>query len=174
MAKHNYRKGAIPYLFIALPRQVVASLEWQALSHRARSLAVDLMNQYNGKNNGRLCPGFEAMRNSNWTSKDQLIKAKRELLTTRFCIQTRMGHAPRTAEWLGFTWWPLNWDESMDVSRTTWPFMNFVDIEQARIDPNEGRKARNGKRFSSSATRTDAPRKRPVCGPQYGPMKAQE
>lgn len=174
MAKDNYRKGAITYNFIALPNRVVASREWQVLPHRARSLAIDLMYQYTGKNNGRLCPGFEVMRRFGWRSKDQVIKAKRELLTTQFCIQTRIGHAPRTAEWLGFTWWKLHWHESMDMSATAWPYMNFIDIEQARIDPNEGRKAVNGRHFPSSATRTDAPRNRPVCGPQQGPMQAKK
>jgi len=174
MAKDNYRKGAITYKFIALPNQVVSSREWQTLSHRARSFAIDLMNQYTGKNNGRLCPGFEVMRRSGWGSKDQVIKAKRELLTTQFCIQTRIGHAPRTAEWLGFTWWKLDWHESMGVSATAWPYMNFIDIERARIDPNEGRKAVNATQVPWSAGRTDGSRKRPVCGPQPGPMKAKK
>jgi len=174
MGKRSHAKGSISYQFIAIPKLLIASEEWQRLSFRGRALALDLMNQYTGKNNGRLCPGFEVMRRAGWTSKDQLVKAKRELLSTRFCIQTRMGYPPRTSEWLGFTWWRLDWHESMDVSPTAWPLMNFVDIEQARIDPNEGRKPENGKHFPWSAARTDGPRKRPVCGPQHGPMEAQK
>lgn len=174
MGKRSHAKGSISYQFIAVPRLLIASQAWKRLPFRARALALDLMGQYTGKNNGRLCPGFEVMRRSGWTSKDQWAKAKRELLDCEFAIQTRMGHPPRTAEWLGFTWWRLDWHESMDVSATAWPFMNMVDIEQARIDPNEGRKPVNGKQFLWSATRTDRPPKRPVCGPPHGPIEAQK
>lgn len=174
MARRNYSKGAINYPFIALPRPVVSSQEWLCLSFRARGLAIDLMNQYTGKNNGRLCPSFEVMRRSGWTSKDQWMKAKRELYGCDFAVQTRVGHPPRTAEWMGFTWWKLDWHESMDIAASTWPLMNFVNIEQARIDPNVGRKPPNGKQIPWSAARTDRPRKGPVCGPQNGPMEAQK
>lgn len=139
MGKRDYRKGAIGYRFIAVPKLLVASSEWQALPFRARALALDLMAQYSGKNNGRLCPAYEAMRRSGWKSKDQLGKAKRELLATRFCIQTRMGHPPRTPEWLGFTWWRLDWHESMDIRAAGWPQGDFFDMADARIDENKGR-----------------------------------
>lgn len=148
MARRDHRKGAISYQFIALPKLILTSGEWQRLTFRGRSLALDLMGQYTGKNNGRLCPGLEAMRRSGWTSKDQIIKAKRELLDCSFAVQTRMGRAPRTAEWLGFTWWRLDWDESMDIKPTSWPYMNFVTIGASQIDPNEGRSKLNGKTVS--------------------------
>lgn len=174
MGKRSHAKGSISYQFIAVPKLLIASLEWQRLSFRGRALALDLMGQYSGKNNGRLCPSFEVMRRAGWTSKDQLVKAKRELLSTRFCIQTRMGHPPRTSEWLGFTWWRLDWHESMDISATGWPLGDFFDLADVRIDPNKARKPANGKQFLSSAARTDTPPKRPVCGPQHGPMETQK
>lgn len=115
---------------------------------------------------------METMRRAGWRSKDQLVKAKRELLGCSFAIQTRMGHPPRTAEWIGFTWWKLDYHDDMDLTPDGWPYMNFVDIEAARLDPNEGRKRVNGKQIPWSAARTDDPPKRRVCGPQHGPMEA--
>ncbi|MDE2452918.1 MAG: hypothetical protein KGL43_04935 [Burkholderiales bacterium] len=139
MARGNYRKGQIPYDFIALPKAVVTSAEWYALPPAAQVLALHLASQYTGKNNGRLTPAFEAMQRCGWTSKTTLISAKRSLLNASFIMLTRKGHAPRTAEWIGFTWWKLDWQDSMDIGKNGWPYLNFVSIEMARIDPNKGR-----------------------------------
>lgn len=138
MTRTEHRKGDINFPFIAFPKAVLASPDWQGLSFRARALTLDLMGQYTGRNNGRLCPSFEVMRRHGWTSKDQLAKAKAELLACPFAQRTRMGHPPRTAEWLGFTWWKLHWHESMDIGPSGWPYMSF-SLDAAAIDPNEGR-----------------------------------
>jgi hypothetical protein len=137
MAKRDYKKGGIPFTFAALPMDVIRSEQWQALSHGARALAIDLMAQYTGKNNGRLCPSFEAMERHGWKSKHTLIAAKRALLECPFVVLTRKGHPPRTADWIAFTWWPLNWEPSMDIGPKSLPYLNFVRVE--RRDPNTGR-----------------------------------
>ncbi len=145
MAKRDFRKGAIPYDFIAVPRRLPKSVEWRGLSGRSTKLLFDLASQYSGKNNGRLCPSFEVMkRDHGWTSKDQLIKAKQELLECSFVVQTRKGRAPRTAEWVGLTWWKLDYEKSMEIDPGTWPHLNFLNLHDALIDPNEGRKKPNG------------------------------
>src|SRR4051812_11630580 len=104
MAAKNYRKGAIPYGFVPLPKDVLRSAEFAGLGASSKALMLDLMAQYTGKNNGRLCPGFEVMRKSGWSSKAKLLRAKRALLECSFVLQTRIGHPPRTTEWVGFTW----------------------------------------------------------------------
>jgi len=131
MGKRDYKKGAIPYSFIAIPKAVITSAEWQRLSFRGRALAMDLAGQYTGKNNGRFCPGFDVMSRVGWASKNTLIGAKRDLLECAFALETRKGHPPRTAAWIGFTWWRLDWHESMDVSRTGWPYLNFITASVA-------------------------------------------
>jgi hypothetical protein len=137
MAKRDHQKGSIPYQFAAMPMDVIRSPEWQALPHSARSLAIDLMAQYTGKNNGRLCPAFTVMERCGWTSKTTLIAAKRALLEAQFVVLTRKGHPPRTAEWIAFTWWQLNYEPSMDIDPKRFPYLSFVKL--SRIDPNEGR-----------------------------------
>lgn len=145
MAKRDYGGVAIPFEFIPLPKRVLRSTAWRSLSYRGQALALALSSQYTGRNNGRLCPSFEVMkRDHGWTSKDQLIKAKRELLECPFAIRTRKGRAPRTAEWIGMTWWRLDYNATMEVDPASWPYLNFIDLKDARIDPNEGRMKLNG------------------------------
>ena len=133
MTKSAYRKGAIPYSFVALPFAVLRSTEWQKLPSSAKVLAIDLASQYTGKNNGRLCVSFVAMQKCGWASKSTLIKAKRALLECSFVICTRKGHPPRTAEWMAFTWWHLHYEKSMDVEPRKFPYLDFGQTEQSKI-----------------------------------------
>lgn len=130
-------KRALNFRFIPLPLDVVLSPEWKTLSSSAKCLAIDLATQFKGKNNGRLSPSFEAMKRHGWTSKDTLARAKKALLECSFVVLTRKGHPPCTAEWIGFTWWPLDWHESMDIQPKEWPYLNFVQLPLH--DPNAGR-----------------------------------
>ena len=137
MAKCDYKKGVYSFPFVAIPKEIIISAEWQNLPNAAKALAIDLMVQYTGKNNGRLCPAFGVMQRCGWKSKTTLVNAKRALLECSFVVLTRKGHPPHTAEWIGFTWWELDYLKSMDIDPKKFPYMNFVKIE--RIDPNPGR-----------------------------------
>lgn len=150
MSGSNYRKGALKFDFAPLPRAVLNGAEWCDLPTGARSLAIDLAAQYTGKNNGRLTPAFEVMQRYGWVSKGTLIRAKKALLEASFVVLTRKGHAPRTAEWVGFTWWTLNFEQSMDVDPKYFPYLNFQTVQSARIDPNRGRENATGRHFLRS------------------------
>ena len=137
MAKSDFRRGAIPYLFLPMPKDILLSTEYQSLPFSSKALMLDLMGQFTGNNNGRLCPSFEVMRRSGWTAPNTLMRAKVALLECSFAVLTRKGHAPRTAEWIGFTWWKLNWLESMDIAPRDFPYLNFTKATMP--DPNTGR-----------------------------------
>lgn len=137
MARSDYKKGGLPFEFVSLPKDVLLSNEWQALPARARILALDLMGQYTGKNNGRLCLAYEPLQRCGWKSERTLIDAKRDLLECSFVVHTRKGHRPRTADWVGFTWWKLDWEKSMDIEPRGFPYLNFKKVTP--IDPNVGR-----------------------------------
>lgn len=139
MSRRKYRKGDIQYKFIAIPTDVLGSQEYITLSASAKALLMDLCVQYTGGNNGRLTPSWTAMERRGWRSKGTLAKAKRELLETSFCIVTRKGKAPQTAEWIGFTWWKPNYHKTWEINPAKWPYLNFMTPDNARIDPNEGR-----------------------------------
>lgn len=139
MARSEYRKGGLPFEFVPIPKDVLRSQEWHDLPPNVVVLVLDLALQYTGRNNGRLCPSFEAMQRVGWKSEKTLIRAKHVLLECSFVVHTRKGHLPRTADWVGFTWWRLDWEKSMDIEPRGFPFLNFVTVD--RIDPNPGRAA---------------------------------
>lgn len=143
MAKRDYQKGDLRYQFAAIPLAVLRSAEFIGLSDAAKGLIFDLVEQYTGGNNGRLTPSWTAMQRRGWGGKTKLAKAKRELLETSFCIQTRKGRPPQTAEWVGFTWWKINYDRTMEIDPKAWPYLNFMTVDAARIDPNQGREKLN-------------------------------
>lgn len=137
MARSDYRKGALKFPFVVIPKDILMSAEWHALAPRAKVLVFDLMAQYTGKNNGRLCPSWQAMQRCGWNHEGTLIAAKRALLECSFAVLTRKGHPPRTAEWVGLTWWKLDFDKSMDIDPRNFPFLSFMKV--APSDPNTGR-----------------------------------
>jgi len=138
VARRDERYRGISFPFAAIPIEVLRSPQWIALPPSAVKLAMALAAQYTGRNNGKLCPAFEALANAGYTtSKPTLISAKRALFECDWCVQTRQGHAPRTADWVGFTWWKLDWEKSMDIEPRQFPYLNFIKAQIA--DPNRGR-----------------------------------
>ncbi|CAM5188407.1 hypothetical protein CDEN61S_01666 [Castellaniella denitrificans] len=162
MAKRDYQKGGTPYPFAAVPLDILRSPEYIGLGDAAKALMLDLCEQYTGGNNGRLTPSWTAMQRRGWGGQHKLIRAKRELLATSFCVLTRKGRPPQTAEWVGFTWWRINYDRTMEIDPKAWPYLNFMTVDKARIDPNVGREKLNPvvpkqHRLNSSGSAKTAP-----------------
>lgn len=167
MAKRDYGKGALPYEFVAVPKRVLAMSEFQLLPSGAKALLFDLMAQYNGKNNGRLCPAFEVLQRSGWSSKGTAFRAKLALVDAPFVVLTRKGHPPRTCEWIGFTWWKLDYEKSMDIDPRAFPYLNF---QRASVDPNEGRELAKKRKVWSQNRTVVVPEVIPRP-PKTGPME---
>lgn len=77
--------------YLALPHAVLDSQSFSGLSGRAVKLLCDIARQFNGINNGDLTAAWTLMKARGWTSKDQLLKAERELRETGFIELTRQG-----------------------------------------------------------------------------------
>jgi len=77
--------------FVTVPHAILEHPNYTSLSPRAVKLLMDVYAQYRGRNNGDLCAAFTTMRKRGWKSKDQLQKAKRELLEVGWLIITRQG-----------------------------------------------------------------------------------
>lgn len=138
MAKRDFKGASISYQFAAIPMEVLRSPEWVALPPSAAKLAMALVGQYTGKNNGRLCPSVEALQGAGYTmTKPTVIAATRALLECEWCFLTRQGRPPRTTTWIGFTWWKLDWLKDMDIQPREFPHLNFAKPKMA--DPNHGR-----------------------------------
>src|SRR4051794_19880118 len=100
MAKRDYRKGAIPYAFVAIPKAVLRSPEFAGLDASAKSLLLDLAVEYNGRNNGKLDASFTRLsRDCGWSARNTLIRARRLLAKCSFAVVTRSGRPPEVPTW---------------------------------------------------------------------------
>lgn len=142
MAKTKHTKGELPFLFVPIPEPILKGPAYRALPDAARSLLLDLLMQFTGGNNGRLTTSFVVMRRYGWTSKSKHERAKAALLEAPFVVRTRIGMPPDTPEWVGVTWFRLNYERSMDIDPRHWPYLNFMTVEAGSVDPNEGREKR--------------------------------
>ena len=75
--------------FIGIPHQAYLEPAFAQLSHRARSLLIDIAAQYNGHNNGDLHCTWQLMKDKGWRSRTTLYKARDELLQAGFIETTR-------------------------------------------------------------------------------------
>lgn len=77
--------------FVIIPHAFFECENYRSLSPRAVKLLFDLYSQYRGANNGDFTMAWSIMVSKGWTSKDQLHKARQELLASGFIVQTRQG-----------------------------------------------------------------------------------
>ncbi|MFZ1342933.1 hypothetical protein [Thiothrix eikelboomii] len=82
--------------FVALPHTVLKSDKFASLSPVAVKLMLDLLSQYDGKNNGDLCAAYSVMQKRGWSSKSNLAKALKELMDNQFIVLSEQGgrHKP--------------------------------------------------------------------------------
>ncbi|MFZ5579257.1 MAG: hypothetical protein ACOZAQ_02165 [Pseudomonadota bacterium] len=99
---HGRKEGGT---FTKLPHNVTTSEQFANLSAYAVKLLVDMLNQYQGKNNGDLSPSFTLMKRHGWSSKATLAKALAELEGKGFIVKTRQGGRHKASlyavTWLG-------------------------------------------------------------------------
>jgi len=69
MAKQRQTKGR----FVGIPYNVANSQQFAALSYRAKALLLDLLLQYNGRNNGSLSACHTLMKNRGAESEPSSI-----------------------------------------------------------------------------------------------------
>jgi hypothetical protein len=132
-------------LFVALPCAVLDSPAFQALSHPARSLLLEIARQYDRTNNGRLLASANYLKKRGWTSNDTITKAKRELLEARLIYETVMGHRPNKASWYAATWWDLDrldgYDPGASAAFERGAYMRLGVPKNAMLKPPGGTRA---------------------------------
>lgn len=104
-AKHTGR-GLGP-TFVMLRHDMVRSRAWHALSGNAIKLAIFLVNQYNGKNNGDFSMAKVDLLAGGWLSQTTAIRARHELEKAGFIITTRHGYR-RVCSLYAVTWLPID------------------------------------------------------------------
>ena len=79
MARNNNGRSKTPP-FVQLRKDVITSTQWANLSYKAVKLFVDVLEQYNGNNNGDMCITMSVMKKKGWVSSGTLHAAKTELV----------------------------------------------------------------------------------------------
>lgn len=114
--------------FLAIPRNVKRSESFKACSPLARALLIELVDQHNGANNGRLHLSYVYLREQGFRSKDQISKGRDELMARNLIILTRQGGLPirngGKTTFSGASWFALTWHH----------ITNFVGLE---ISPSQ-------------------------------------
>lgn len=77
--------------FVMLRKDIINSEQYARLSHKAVKLLVDVLEQYNGGNNGDLCITMSVMKKKGWISSGTLHAAKDELVNKGWLELTRQG-----------------------------------------------------------------------------------
>jgi hypothetical protein len=161
--------------FFSIPVPVVESHAYRALGSSARALMLDIASQYVGENNGRLLAGWKFMSEERgWRGKHTLIEAKRELLESgALVVETRIGKFPKTSAWFACTWWPLDWDPEMEMSRTAFPRAAYRKTDPLKKNAPLGAKTAqegpaigaNSAQGSPAVGANSAPMERPIGKP---------
>jgi hypothetical protein len=104
------RKSKNPFgeRFAGLPHDVIDSAAYLALSKVERALLVEMVRQYNGKNNGQLRCNVRKLVVRGFSSAGTLHRAKKMLIAAGFIYETCAGGRPAKASWYALTWRPLD------------------------------------------------------------------
>jgi hypothetical protein len=112
--------------FVMIPRQMLLSHAFAALSYSAVALLLDIAARYTGTNNGRITVPFVAMQERGWKSPVTLNKVLRELRASGFLKLTKKGGSHRPS------WYALPWANHTTTTTTLTSTSNTV-IEQNSV-----------------------------------------
>lgn len=124
--------------FIAIPRSILDSPEYASLSPRAVKLLLDVYALFRGANNGDLSAAFRLMHPRGWSSKDQLEKARRELIEKGWLGISRRPKAKREPELYYLTFLAVDaCKNKLDISETTKPTNEWRQIKTLPRDTGQ-------------------------------------
>ncbi len=107
------------YSFVQLRHDIMRHENFRTMSAYGKALIIDLLSQFNGRNNGDFCAAWGLMKDRGWRSKSTLQRAKSELLKRGWVTITRQG-GKHCATLYAVTWLPIDeCDGKLDVKPTT-------------------------------------------------------
>ena len=112
MGKHKKNlRGSTGPTFAGIPHIVLEHPDFLRLPNRARALLLDVVYQFNGRNNGDLTVAFGFMSKRGWRSKETLSKAVNDLVSANLIIKTRQGRFQNpgaSCDLYALTWKPID------------------------------------------------------------------
>ncbi|MDH3378269.1 MAG: hypothetical protein OEQ39_15115 [Gammaproteobacteria bacterium] len=117
--------------FVALPHNILESVEFSELSNSSVRALLSLFGQYRGNNNGDFTAAWSVMQRRGWKSKGTLYRAINELQDKGWILKTRQGSKNRCSLY-AVTWLAI--DEcggKLDVSVSKIPAGTWRKISLA-------------------------------------------
>lgn len=134
--------------FIALPRDVLNSPAWAALTAFEVKLLLDIAAAFRGNNNGNLTATWSLMHKRGWSSRETLANALNGLLAKGFISKTRQG-GRRTCSLFALTWEGIDpCDGKIDVAPSPVPtndWRNWKPQKQKNVDTPGGPHKHDGR-----------------------------
>jgi hypothetical protein len=127
--KKNLR-GSTRSTFAGIPHIVLEHPDFLRLPNRARALLLDVVYQFNGRNNGDLTVAFGFMSKRGWRSKETLSKAVCDLVSANLIFKTRQGRFQNpgaSCDLYALTWKPIDAcpGKNLELEPTSTPPRNF-------------------------------------------------
>jgi hypothetical protein len=172
MARRKKYPETIDGQYLAIPRKVKRSDAYQACSNLAKALLIELIDQHNGENNGRLHLTYSHLLSQGFSSKDQISKGREELIAKKLIVLTKQGGLPMRSQdkkltfggpsWFALTWFQISNFIGLDIcssqfKRGAWN--DFVKVEK-RAQPEALKLAQQKRAAAARGTGKDwsAPR----------------
>lgn len=126
--------------FVQLLHKMVDSEEWAALSGTEVKLLVDIARQFNGSNNGNLCP---ALLRGRWRSESKMTRALKALEDSRWIVKTKQGGMGIGPSLYAVTWHPIDAHPKHDhpgeaVASNAWRSVKSPHPNQVLPAPESG------------------------------------
>lgn len=116
--KSNSRGRAKNGRYAGIPHSVMESESYYLSSGNALKLLLELVKQYNGRNNGNLSAAFSVLKSRGWRSKKTLSRCLTELLKRGLIVKTREGwfrNPGARCALYALTWLPIDECEGKDL-----------------------------------------------------------
>lgn len=137
--------------FIALPRAVLNSPAWAALTAYEVKLLLDMAAAFRGNNNGDLACTWTLMRTRGWSSRETMAKALNGLLDKGFIARTRQG-GKRICNLYAVTWEGVDpCDGKIDVKPSPVPSNDWRHWNPRKIVDTAGVSVKHGRRVKGHA-----------------------
>lgn len=102
--------------YSALPHSVLDSVAFTGASHPAKALLLELVRQLNGRNNGHLQLSTQWLATREWTSRDVILRARRQLVERGLILQTKQGGLNGGASQYLVTWLAVSNFVGLDIT----------------------------------------------------------
>lgn len=133
-AKNKKRSDAGQYFVI--PHHIMDYPDWQRLTPNAIRLLLELLKQYNGRNNGDFTAAWTIMQKRGFHSQTTLNDALKCLMDLQYIIRTREGrfcNPGKRCALYAVTWLPIHDcpGKDLEISATSEPYRTFsIHIEK--------------------------------------------